>query len=380
MESKRLAWGFFAATVFAVAALVGDAKNLLLVSLLLLAAGVGVFGCYQGGRQGSTDAGDTGTESATGDDSLWECFDGPLDDTPALEEELDESWEPCGPHWTFNYLPIDSWELIDGPPLHDAATVRLALTTTLPDPCWQLTSVTMWGTATHPRVRLLGVRAFHHELTECDATTRTERRVVSLSLDAGCWVLIDLISGERLSFDIFNCDAVADDCECSENWPDGLPVGAECAADCQCASFSSVCLPVSTAQRECGVPCTIDEDCPAGTCPVAADAGPAICEDLVQDECQTDEDCPATHICYEGEDHRFCLPNHELNQLTRHGCGCDAECETPGLVCTLETWPGGRGAGYCNLPCRSLGDICPGMHDCGYSLAFASPVCEWVGE
>ena len=366
--------------------------------ILVGLAAVMVFGCSHIGSLNG-DAGpdtdtdtdsdtDTDTDSDTGDEDIWECYDGPLDFEPKLYEEIDATWEPTGPFWKMEYLPVERMKILESPPLHDGAVVRILMETTVPNSCWRLTSTRTWApSVNYPRVNFMALRALHLEQSDCPGSPHTARRIVSMYPNMGCWMVVDLIGGEQVSFDVVSCEGVEEDCECDEDVPwGGAPEGMTCAADCQCEGFSSGgygnnCLPVSESERECGFPCSVDEDCWAGECFFQSDDGPGVCRYFTFDECSIDEDCPLAHICMEYEGIRFCRTNHELTGETRHECSSNYDCETPGLVCTLQNWPGGGGAGRCNLPCESKRTVCPEMHHCGSQSLYGSfTVCEWVGE
>ena len=139
---------------------------------------------------------------------------------------------------------------------------------------------------------------------------------------------------------------------------------------------------MSDTKRICAEPCNGDSDCWAGEC-VETEGEISICRTYKEDMCETDDDCPPSHICFQStttDDPRFCRSDYELKGSTRHECTENEECETPGLICTLDNSMDGDGRGRCNFPCDTTIMVCPGMHSCFEVITGTSAVCEWVGE
>jgi hypothetical protein len=352
-------------------------KTVLTVSIIVVATGQTACSCNV------TLAGD-----AHGDTAVELCPDVMEDlqhDLPGeIHGDMDEEWEPGGPYWTIHEIEAEVMQKLPGPPPHDQAPVRFLLEATLPDACWEGAPVLVLRDWSDPGILLLVMRAWHLEMSECAAVESTLSRTVTVTLSAGCWTVVEPLSGLGTNVSV---QQYSGDAACA-GYPDGAGVGVECERSCQCM-HPLVCLSSEMERRACYEPCTIDADCMGHPCVPFATGG--LCAEFVESDCLLDTDCPDGERCITSSDGsiRICTEYHELSEETRHACSSNEDCEAPGHECTLASWPFSAsdtptGAGVCNVRCPTAASEICACHSCmggGFNPEnVLSPVCDWVGE
>lgn len=163
----------------------------------------------------------------------------------------------------------------------------------------------------------------------------------------------------------------------------GVPVGTQCAMDCDCAEEGEDlrCLSgsgIAGPFNQCGRVCEFDRDCGGeGTCESIADGLSFACSGIA--ECgELGLDCPGGWSCA-GE---ICQPDFSLDAVSRRECTCDDDCEAP-LHCVRA---GDDATGRCELQCPTTGPWCDGAHVCGDAamdaagLAETDSICVSIGE
>lgn len=330
---------------------------------------------------GDTDAdGDSGGDADVDGDGDADA-DGDTDADVDTDADGDADADHCGPYWTIRTVRSQGITVHAGPTPHDQAAVLVEVRLSLsgcetPGPVIPEIDRDSGEVVLRPQAWL------QHGLS-CPDVETDYVRLVSLTLPAGSWTLVEPLFGDRVPVEVVPCSETGLDCECADPmWPTD-EVGHECGAHCQCARPLQ-CVPVGDEARECQVPCSEDGDCRGDVCSEATEGSLRFCTPRGSDACRDDGECRPGYQCVPSPTGpRYCAPNQDLRGATRHECGCDAGCETPGLVCVIESWPGGTGAGRCNTRCLTrTGGWCGRAHLCGPGGVGPpeSPVCEWIGE
>jgi hypothetical protein len=150
-----------------------------------------------------------------------------------------------------------------------------------------------------------------------------------------------------------------------------LPLGSECAADCECADgrCADAVGVVGCLGRVCQKTCNQFEpwtafhpECPAGQ--VCSSRGPVggICANTTVDLCHRDADCPVGTRCNtDGDAAYHCEWNVEVDETSHRPCSSNSHCD-PGFDCVELEDPSEDPRlprGTCGIRCRTSDQRCP---------------------
>jgi hypothetical protein len=277
----------------------------------------------------------------------------------------------CGTRWTLVEREATALALIDGAPLNNERTARVAVTLEL-GPCEEIAMIELAWTLEN-EYAVLRPRVWSPVGGDCTDPPRTVVRPVPIRFAYPATWNVSVAGAPAIDVVV----GAAPDRPCN---PDLAVCGLDCDCDesagQKCLGFDSLTGPTTA----CGRPCEVDRDCGgAGSCAGEIDDGLGhVCTDAPP-ECGAGAPCPVGWTCTGGA----CAPDFVLSSQTRGVCGCDADC-APGLRC-VEAWDPAQPP-RCQAICQTGGPWCEGPHWCAAmfqdvsGLAGTDSVCGWVGE